>query len=106
MTTGKWLAVMERTAIGAGQIASATVGDKEIAIYNIDGELYATDNICTHAFGLLSEGFLEGDVIECPIHAGRFEVKTGKGLGPPIICDIKTYPVRLNGDSVEVDVSD
>jgi len=106
MTSGSWVAVATRSAIGIGEIAAVTVGAKEIAIYNVDGEFYATDNVCTHALALLSEGFLEGDVIECPLHGGRFEVKTGKGLGAPITCDIKTYAVRLNGDAVEVEVSD
>jgi Rieske Fe-S protein len=44
-------------------------------------------------------GWLDGDVIECPLHGGRFEVKTGKGLGAPITCDLKTFPVRIEGTS-------
>lgn len=80
----------------------ATVGDQEIAVYNIDGEIYATDNLCTHAFAFLTDGWLDGDVIECPLHGGRFEVKTGKGLGPPIPCDVKTFLVRIVGDDIQV----
>ncbi len=79
-----------------------TAGNLEIAIYSVDGELYATDNICTHALAFLSDGTLEGGIIECPLHAGRFEVKTGKGLGPPIPCDLKTFCIRWNGDDVQV----
>jgi nitrite reductase/ring-hydroxylating ferredoxin subunit len=65
-------------------------------------EILATDNICTHAFALLSDGWLDGDCIECPLHAGRFDVRTGKALGPPVDEDIKVYPVRIVGDDIQV----
>jgi nitrite reductase/ring-hydroxylating ferredoxin subunit len=101
----KWVTVAARTALGEGDMLGVTAGDKQIALYSIDGEIYATDNLCTHAFALLSDGWLDGDVIECPLHAGRFEVRTGKGLGPPIPCDIKTYKARVAGDEVQIDVA-
>lgn len=97
-----WVTVASRTKLGDGDILGVSVGEEQIALYNLAGEIYATSNVCTHAFALLSDGWLDGEVIECPLHAGRFEVKTGKGLGPPIPCDIKTYPVRVVGDDVQV----
>jgi nitrite reductase/ring-hydroxylating ferredoxin subunit len=97
-----WVTVASRGKLGDGDILGVSVGEEQIALYNLDGEIYATSNVCTHAFALLSDGWLDGEVIECPLHAGRFEVKTGKGLGPPIPCDIKTYPVRVVGDEVQV----
>jgi naphthalene 1,2-dioxygenase system ferredoxin subunit len=102
MAEGTWVKVASKASLGAGAIASADIGGRSVAVYNVDGEFYATDNICTHAFAMLSDGWLDGDVIECPLHAGRFEVKTGKGLGPPIDCDIETFPVRVVGDDIEV----
>jgi naphthalene 1,2-dioxygenase ferredoxin component len=102
MAEGNWVTVAAKSKIAEGEIAEARAGDEQIAIYNVDGTLYATSNICTHAFALLSDGWLDGDVVECPLHAGRFEVKTGKALGPPVDCDIKTYPVRVVGDDVQV----
>jgi naphthalene 1,2-dioxygenase ferredoxin component len=99
---GNWVTVASRTKLGDGDLLGVSVGEEQIALYNLAGEIYATSNICTHAFALLSDGWLDGEVIECPLHAGRFEVKTGKGLGPPIPCDIKTYPVRVVGDDVQV----
>lgn len=101
-----WVSVAQRSALGEGEILGVEVAGKPIALYNIEGAIYATDNLCTHAFAFLSDGWLDGDVIECPLHAGRFEVKTGKGLGPPIPCDIKTYPVRVTGDAIEVRLGD
>jgi naphthalene 1,2-dioxygenase system ferredoxin subunit len=102
MPEEKWVTVANASAVAEGEVAGASADGKEIAIYNVDGTFHATDNLCTHAFAFLSDGWLDGDVIECPLHAGRFEVKTGKGLGPPIECDIKTYPVRVVGDDVQV----
>lgn len=98
----EWVTAAKVAALGAGEVLGVEVGGKPVALYNVDGTVYATDNLCTHAFAYLSDGWLDGDVIECPLHAGRFEVKTGKGLGPPIPCDIKTYPVRIAGDDIEV----
>jgi naphthalene 1,2-dioxygenase ferredoxin component len=100
--SGNWVTVAGASALPPGEIAAASVGEEQIAIYNVDGAFYATSNICTHAFAILSDGWLDGDVIECPLHGGRFEVATGKGLGPPIERDIKTYAVRVVGDEVQV----
>ena len=80
------------------------VGDTPIALYEVEGELYATHDVCTHAEASLSEGFQEGDTIECPMHSGCFNIRTGEALGPPVIEDIKCYQVRLEGDDVLVRV--
>ncbi len=80
------------------------VGDLQIAVYNVDGRFYATDNICTHALAVLTDGFLEGDVVECPLHAGCFNVKTGQGMGAPIMEDLRTYCVRVEADTIEVEI--
>lgn len=106
MTDGDhWVTVARRAALGAGEVLGVEAGGKPIALYNVDGAIYASDNTCTHAFARLSDGWLDGDVIECPLHAGRFEVKTGKGLGPPVPCDLKTYPVRVVGEEIQVQLS-
>ncbi len=99
---GEWVTVAPRSALKAGEVLGVQAKDRELALYEVEGTVYATDNQCTHAFAYLSDGWLDGDVIECPLHGGRFEVKTGKGLGPPIPCDIKTYPVRVSGDDLQV----
>jgi naphthalene 1,2-dioxygenase ferredoxin component len=102
---GTWVTVASKSKIGDGEVVEAQAAAEQVAIYNVEGEFYATSNICTHAFARLSEGWLDGEVIECPLHAGRFEVKTGKGLGPPVECDIKTFPVRVVGDEIQVRVA-
>ena len=101
---GEWVTVASRSALKAGEVLGVQAKDRELALYEVEGAVYATDNQCTHAFAYLSDGWLDGDVIECPLHGGRFEVRTGKGLGPPIPCDIKTYPVRVSGDDLQVKI--
>jgi len=102
MTSENWKAAPVSAPPGEGEVVGTKIEGKEIAIYNVEGVLYATDNICSHALALLSEGYLEGYEIECPLHAGRFDVRNGKGQGPPISCDIKSYRVRQNGPLLEV----
>lgn len=104
MSGANWVKVTTRSGLAPGEILAVELRGRRIALYNLDGEFHATDNVCTHAFALMSDGYLEGDIIECPLHGGRFDVRTGKGLGPPIVCDLKTYLVRLEGDDVEVNI--
>ena len=73
-----------------------------VALYNVGGELYASDDTCTHAEGSLSEGDLDGDVVVCPVHFGFFHVPTGKALGFPATEDLRVHPVVVDGDSVFV----
>ena len=80
------------------------VGDRAIAVCNVDGELYAIDDVCTHDEGSLDQGELEGFEIECPRHAARFDVRTGKVTALPAVLPIDTFPVRVDGDDIEIDV--
>jgi nitrite reductase/ring-hydroxylating ferredoxin subunit len=103
--TGNWITVAERSLLDVGAIIGAKAGGLDVALYNIAGAIYATHNVCTHALAFTSDAWLEGGIIECPLHGGRFEVKTGKGLGLPITCDLKVLLVRIEGNSVQVDVA-
>jgi nitrite reductase/ring-hydroxylating ferredoxin subunit len=85
-------------------VMDADIGGEEIALYWVDDVVYATHNVCTHAFARLSEGFLEGDCIECPIHQAVFNVKTGEVVAPPAYTAVKTYPCRIEGEDVLVDI--
>jgi naphthalene 1,2-dioxygenase ferredoxin component len=100
-----WITVAKSDAVEPGSVIGVKTGDLDLALYNIDGQIYATHNVCTHAHAHLSDGWLEGDVIECPLHGGRFEVKTGKGLGAPVTCGLKTFPVRIERGEIQVNVA-
>jgi 3-phenylpropionate/trans-cinnamate dioxygenase ferredoxin subunit len=71
------------------------------AIYrSADDRFYATDGVCTHEHAFLSDGLVMGNVIECPKHNGRFDYTTGKAKRAPVCVDLRTYPVKVDGDSV------
>ena len=71
-----------------------------LAVYNLAGSFYVTDDTCTHGKASLAEGYLEGNEIECPWHGGRFDIATGRATCFPATEDIKTYPVTIVGDDV------
>jgi naphthalene 1,2-dioxygenase system ferredoxin subunit len=90
-----WIDAIARDAVPEGDVVGFVVSGKDIAFYEVDGEVFATDNLCTHGAARLSDGFLEGNEIECPLHQGRFDVCTGKAMCAPLTEDIKTYPVKI-----------
>ena len=79
-----------------------TVGDEQIALYLVDGEVHATHNVCTHQFALLSDGYLEDGCIECPLHQGRFDIRTGAALCAPVTTPVRVYEVRVEDGAVMV----
>ena len=97
-----WVRAASRADLAEGEPLGVEVVGRSIALYDIDGALFATDNICTHAYARLSDGWLDGEVIECPLHAARFDIRSGKVLDPPATEDLKTYPVRVVGDEIQV----
>lgn len=95
-----WIKVCNLDAIPDNDVIGVTINGHPIALYKMDGEIFATDNVCTHGHALLSDGFLEDGEIECPLHQGRFCIKSGKALCEPLTDDIQTYPARAEGDQV------
>jgi naphthalene 1,2-dioxygenase system ferredoxin subunit len=97
-----WVRAAARSDLAEGEVIGVEVAGHSIALYDADGNLFATDNICTHAYACLSDGWLDGEVIECPLHAARFDIRSGKVLDPPATEDLKTYPVRIVDGEIEV----
>lgn len=89
--------------LSEGQCKGVLVEGREIAIYRSAG-WHATSNVCTHQRALLTDGFLEGEFIECPLHQGRFSIVTGQAEGPPVKDPIRVYPISVKDDGVWVDV--
>ncbi len=83
-----------------GASIAVIVAGLDIALHCIDSQPYATDNLCTHGAGRLCEGFLEGHEIECPLHQGRFDVRTGRAMCEPASEDIRAYPTRVDAGRV------
>ena len=78
------------------------VGGRAIALYNIDGRLYATDDTCTHGLSSLSAGELDGDVVECSLHFGAFHVPTGKPVGAPCSVPLQVYRTEVKDGEVRI----
>jgi naphthalene 1,2-dioxygenase system ferredoxin subunit len=97
-----WVRAAMRGDLKEGEVLGVEVEGHSIALYATDGNLFATDNICTHAYACLSDGWLDGEVIECPLHAARFDIRSGKVLDPPATDDLKTYQVRIVGDEIQI----
>lgn len=90
-----WIDIAARESIPEGDVVAVRVAGREVALYDVEGEVFATDNVCTHGAARMSDGFLEGREIECPLHQGRFDVCTGKALCAPLTGDIRIYRVKV-----------
>ena len=99
----EFVRVASASAIAPGEMEIVEVGDKEIAIANLDGTFVAFDNDCPHRGGPLGEGILTGDVVECPFHAGQFNIRTGEVVASPPEDALKTYTVEVDGDDIKVE---
>ena len=94
---------------GSGDVAPGTAlrveaGGLIVAVFNLDGEFFVTDDACTHGPGSLSEGFIDGDVIECNFHQGLFYIRTGAVVAPPCIVPVKTYKALVEDGRVYIEV--
>src|SRR5262249_60903475 len=90
--------------VAEGSVKSFEVGPNVIAVYNIGGTFYATDNECTHGAASLAEGILEDDIIECTLHFGAFNVKTGEAVQAPCLAARPTHKVEVQNGQVMVDL--
>ena len=97
-----WVRAVGRSDLAEGEVLGVEIAGRSIALYSADDGIFATDNICTHAYACLSDGWLDGDVIECPLHAARFDIRTGKVLDPPATDDLKIYEVRVVDDEIQI----
>ena len=91
--------------VAPGTAISVDVDDTDVAVVRDGDDWYAVDDECSHAAIPLSEGDVEGCEIECWLHGSRFDLRTGKPTGPPATQAVATYPVKIDGDDVLVDVS-
>jgi nitrite reductase/ring-hydroxylating ferredoxin subunit len=94
-----------RTAdVAPGTALKVEIEDLAFAVFNVDGEFFVTDDHCTHGPGSLSEGYIEGEVVECNFHNGQFNIRTGEVVSPPCMVPVKTYPATVVDDRVIIEV--
>ena len=99
-----WHPVLEEAKLGDGEIAHGEASGESLALYRVGDKVYATQELCTHAYVSLVDGYLEGTTVECPVHQARFDITNGKVLDPPANCDLKTYPVKIENGTIYVEV--
>ena len=102
MAESGFVKVAEVGEISPGEMKVVEVGEEQILLINVEGSIHACDDICSHAYASLSEGDLNGDEIECPLHGSAFNVITGEALTPPAEDSIRVFEVRIDGQDVLV----
>lgn len=99
---GKWHAVADINELDDDEAQCVHAADCQIALCRVDGKFYAIDDICSHEYASMSDGFIDGENIECPLHQASFHIPTGKVLSPPADEDLKTYPTKVEDGKVYV----
>ncbi|MCL4745424.1 MAG: non-heme iron oxygenase ferredoxin subunit [Burkholderiaceae bacterium] len=91
----RWVRVADTKDIPTGGTLQVRLGVDPVCLYNIDGCIYATHDVCSHGKASLADGSIRGDEIVCALHKGRFHIPTGKAVGVPCTNDIRTYAVKV-----------
>ena len=102
MSVQSFVTVARVGEIPVGGVKVVRMDDQPLALFHLEGGYFAMEDLCSHDGGPLAEGVLEGEVIECPRHGARFNVKTGAALCLPAVAPVATYAVRIQGDEIQV----
>ena len=106
MAEDGWFRVASSADVAEGEMIPVEVEGRTIALYHLeDGAWHASDNVCTHAYALLTDGWLEDNEVECPLHAGRFDVRTGVPTCAPAAEKLEIFAVRVEGDDILVQIA-
>jgi naphthalene 1,2-dioxygenase system ferredoxin subunit len=96
-----WTDVAAAADLPDGDVVGRVVDGREIALYRLGDEVFATDATCTHGNASLCGGFVESDgTVECPLHQGRFDIRSGRALCEPLEHDLRTHAVRQEGGRI------
>jgi len=102
--TKNWIDVADVDSVPVDDVIGIDITGKSLALYRVEGEVFVTDNICTHGQARLCDGFLEGFEIECPLHQGRFDIRDGKAMCAPLTQDVQVYPLKIENGRVLIEV--
>jgi 3-phenylpropionate/trans-cinnamate dioxygenase ferredoxin subunit len=98
----EWIRLSLDCEVAEGSMIAVTVADRRLILYRTRAGYFVSDRRCTHQGADLLRGYLDGEVIECPVHQGRFNVVTGKALNAPASSPLKTYPVKVDESGIYV----
>jgi naphthalene 1,2-dioxygenase system ferredoxin subunit len=100
MSNIEWIDAAAVADVPEDDVIGMVVAGRDLALYRAGGVIFATDNLCTHGHARLCEGFLDGHEIECPLHQGKFDIRTGLPTCAPVTEAIRSYPVKIEGGRV------
>lgn len=100
----EWIKAATTSQVKAGKPLGVTVKGQRLALFSVAGKYYAIAAVCTHSGGPLDEGMLSGKVLQCPWHGSKFDVTTGKVVGPPATKPVSSYKVQVRGSDVLVEI--
>lgn len=103
-TMPEWIKACNVEQISSDQLCAINCNEKKILLSNLNGKIFATDLICTHADADLSTGFLSSEGVRCPLHLSVFDLESGKPLNPPATEPLKTYNVKIEQNEIYVEV--
>ncbi|MEW7849187.1 anthranilate 1,2-dioxygenase ferredoxin subunit AndAb [Massilia aurea] len=101
-----WFDVGAADGVGEGEVAAVVAGGQSLALFKLDGELFALRDKCSHGNARLSDGYIEDNCVECPLHQGLIDIRSGAPKSAPITEPVRSFPVRVVAGRVEVDVAD
>jgi len=104
MSNPNWVDALATAELPSDEVIGVIVAGRDIAIYTMGGAIYATDNTCTHGQARLCDGFLDEHEIECPLHQGRFDVRSGRPTCAPVTNALRSYPVKVDGKRVYLQI--
>jgi 3-phenylpropionate/trans-cinnamate dioxygenase ferredoxin component len=94
--------VCKKSEVAPGEVKR--IENPAIAVFNVEGTLFAISDTCTHAEASLSEGRVDGETVECPLHGACFDLRTGEALTPPAVEPAQTFPVIVQEDEIYVEI--
>ena len=102
MADAGFIKVAQVSELKTGEMMAVTIGDDQVLLTNIDGNFHAIDDVCSHAYACLSDGDINGEEVECPLHGGSFNAMTGMPMNPPADKPLSIFQVKVEGDDIFV----
>ena len=102
MADSGFIKVAQVSELKTGEMIAVTIGDDQVLLTNIEGNFHAIDDVCSHAYACLSDGDIDGEEVECPLHGGSFNAMTGAPVNPPAEEPLRVFRIKIEGDDIFV----
>ena len=102
MADSGFIKVAQVSDLKTGEMVAVTIGDDQVLLTNIEGNFHAIDDVCSHAYACLSDGDIDGEEVECPLHGGSFNAMTGAPVNPPAEEPLRVFQIKIEGDDIFV----